>query len=205
MAISKGKFEYLRKKFGLHTSWAVWTEKGEKSKSNVGDLSIFYEEDKLQKTLNKLNPDIVLAGLNGSLGDPETENGKVNFANFHSDYASATDYKIRFAITGTPLEGAFMTDVVKEHYETDSKVLLKQLREDPIYAKLKVEEFFSEILQVSGRPTIFAFGADGYKLIQKFNRGRFSVHKLYHYAHFQNEEKFRAHTLEVIKKAGFEL
>lgn len=203
MAITREKFEYLRRELGLHTSWAVWAKQGEKPKSNVGDLSIFNEEAKLQKTLRKLNSDIVLAGLNGSLGDPEVENGSVDFSNFHSDYAKATDFKIRFALKDTPLEGAFMTDVITNHYETDSQVLKKHLRDDPVYAKLKVEEFFSEIMKVSENPTIFAFGGDSYSLIKKFNKKRFTVHKLTHYAHFQSPEDFRADTLKVIEKAGF--
>ena len=72
MAISRTQFETVRKELGGHTSWAIWSPSGTKPKSNVGDLSIFNDEEKLSNTLAKLNPDIVLAGLNGSTGDVAT-------------------------------------------------------------------------------------------------------------------------------------
>ena len=202
MAISRTQFETVRKELGGHTSWAIWSPSGTKPKSNVGDLSIFNDEEKLSNTLAKLNPDIVLAGLNGSTGDVATAMGVEPFSNFHSSWPRATDYKIRFATAGTALEGAFMTDVIKHHIETDSNVVGRDLRKNPEYERSKVEEFFKEITTLSLSPIIFTFGVMGYELIQKYNVNRFKVYKLYHYAFTMSKEKFREETIKTLKIAG---
>lgn len=202
MAISKEQFETIRREIGAHTSWAIWSPQGEKPKSNVGDLSIFNDEDKLEDTLKKLNPNIVLAGLNGSSGDSSADIGVVPFANFHSGWSRATDYKIRFATVGTALEGAFMTDVIKHHYETDSNLVAARLRDDPDYERSKVEEFFEEISAISSCPTIFAFGQMAFELIKKYNSNEFKIYQLYHYAFTMSKERFREETINTLKKAG---
>lgn len=201
MAISSEKFERIRDSFGMHTSWAVWSPVGATPRSNVGDLSIFDDKN----ILEKLNPDIILVGLNGSTGGsvetaapPRNE----NFANFHSTYSLATDFKIRHATLGTALEGAFMTDVIKHHYETDSSKMVKTLRDNREYEKEKVREFFREIATVSQSPTIFAFGGAVYELITKYNVECFKVYRLYHYAHRMSKENFREETIKTLKMAG---
>ena len=202
MVISRAQFETVRKELGGHTSWAVWSPEGARPKSNVGDLSIFNDEEKLTTTLKKLNPDIVLAGLNGSTGDITETSGVIPFSNFHSDWSRATDFKIRFATIGTALEGAFMTDIIKHHYETDSNVVGRDLRTNPDYERMKVEEFFKEITILSPSPIIFAFGGMGYELIQKYNNNRFKVYKLFHYAFTMSKEKFREETIGTLREAG---
>ena len=37
------KFNFIKEKYGLLASWAVWAEAGDKAKSNMGDLSVFSE------------------------------------------------------------------------------------------------------------------------------------------------------------------
>ena len=87
MVISRAQFETVRKELGGHTSWAVWSPERARPKSNVGDLSIFNDKEKLTTTLKKLNPDIVLAGLNPSTGDIIETSSVIHFANFHSNYS----------------------------------------------------------------------------------------------------------------------
>lgn len=202
MGITRQQFEKIRDELGAHTSWAVWSPVGEKPKSNVGDLSIFYDENKVSSILEKLNPNIILAGLNAASGDAGELTDVKPFANFHSGYSRATDYKIRFATAGTALEGAFMTDVIKDHVETKSDIVNKSLKNNPEYERLKVEEFFREIKYVSSSPTIFAFGGMAYNLIQKYNHDKFPVYKLYHYAAMQSPETFREETMKTLSRAG---
>jgi len=202
MALSKQKFELIKRDMGGHTSWAVWAEEGKKPKSNVGDLSIFTSEDKLKYTLEKLNPNVVLAGLNGSNGNNKVDLDVTPFANFHSNWHWAQDFKIRYATVNTPLQGAFMTDVIKHHFETDSTLVLKELKKNPDYEREKVNEFFKEIRTLSNSPLIFAFGGLAFDLINKYNVYGFQVYKLYHYAFTMSKEKFREHTLQTLKTAG---
>lgn len=202
MAITRQQFEYIRRQLGAHTSWAVWSPQGDKPKSNVGDLSIFTDEQKISDTLKKLNPNIVLAGLNGSNGDLSAPTEVEAFANFHSNWSKATDFKIRYATEGTALEGAFMTDVIKHHYETDSNKVGEFLKLNPYFEKSKVEEFFDEITIMSDDPKIFAFGNMAYRLIEKYNGGRFQIYRLYHYAFTMSKERFREDVLKVVKLSG---
>lgn len=202
MGISRAQFERIKTNLGRHTSWAVWAPVGEKPKSNVGDLSMFNDEEKIEEIILKLNPNIVLAGLNGATVGEANIDGAEPFSNFHSGWSRATDYKIRFATVGTALEGAFMTDVIKDHYETDSGLVLKELKKNPEYERKKVDEFFSEITQVSRDPMIFAFGGLAYELIQRYNTHNFSVYKLYHYAFTMSKEKFRIETEKTLRTAG---
>ena len=62
--INKQKFDFIKEKYGLHASWAVWVNEGDTPTSNMGDLSIF-EKDEI---LLKLNPNIILVGLNWEKG-----------------------------------------------------------------------------------------------------------------------------------------
>ena len=39
--ISLEKYEKIKLKYGSLSSWAIWSEQGEKTKSNMGDISFF--------------------------------------------------------------------------------------------------------------------------------------------------------------------
>ena len=56
------------------------------------------------------------------------------FRNFHDPSPVANDFKIRFAFSGTEFWGAYMTDVIKDHPETQSKRLLEHLKAHPVAA-----------------------------------------------------------------------
>ena len=73
--IDKNRFNFIKEKYGLHASWAVWVNEGDTPKSNMGDLSIF-EKDEI---LLKLNPNIILVGLNLSVSGVVLN----PFQNFH--------------------------------------------------------------------------------------------------------------------------
>jgi hypothetical protein len=104
--IDRETFDRIKEKHGPHASWAVWAEPDGRPKSNVGDLTVL---DPAQNTalLGKLRSDVVMLGLNLSIGQPPP------LGNFHSASSRGQDYKIRFAFTGTPFYGAYMTDIIK--------------------------------------------------------------------------------------------
>ena len=72
-------------------------KQGEGSKSNMEDISFF--ENPTITTLNSLNPNIILVGLNISKHIPKL------FSNFHPDYSTAQDYKTRYALKNTMFWG----------------------------------------------------------------------------------------------------
>ena len=81
-------FEFIKKKYGYYSSWAIWADGGEKPKDNVGDLSIF-DINTNAELLQQLNPNVILVGLNISRG-----NIKAPLANFHDARPQAMDFKI---------------------------------------------------------------------------------------------------------------
>lgn len=82
-------------------SWAVWG-------ATTGDLALF---DDVATIVPRLRNDVVLIAANFGLGGDTGEFAP--FRNFHAS-SSGGDSKLRRGITGTPLEGAFLTDIVKD-------------------------------------------------------------------------------------------
>ena len=108
--ISRERFEEIKRKHGEYASWAVWAPAGEKPTSNVGDLSVL-DPNSNPSLLASLNPAVIMVGLN--ISRPLAE----SLRNFHDKKPQAKDFKIRFALTGTRLYGAYMTDVLKFYVE----------------------------------------------------------------------------------------
>ena len=77
--ISEDIFNLVRNEAGLYASWAIWSEVGNRAKSNMGDLSIF-EGDRLKRNLVKLTNRFILVGLNISTIDI-----KIPLSNFHGE------------------------------------------------------------------------------------------------------------------------
>ena len=113
--MDKNTFELIKSKYGLHASWAIWGEEGNTPKSNMDDLS-FFEDNQI---LSKLNPNIVLVGLNFSVSGVVLK----PFQNFHGQGGGA--FKIRYALKHTAFWGAYMTDIIKDFPEKESHNVMK--------------------------------------------------------------------------------
>lgn len=96
-------------------SWAVWGE-------STSDLSIFGDSTAIAPRLRK---DVVLIaanfGLSGAAGEFRS------FQNFHAR-THGGDSKLRTALAGTALEGAFITDIVKDYATKDAAGLRAEIR-----------------------------------------------------------------------------
>ena len=107
-------YEQIKEKYGWCASWAIWKRIDTKKKAKYGmdDITSF-DNVRDQTSISKLNPNIVLVGLNIS------GKGLVKrpFSNFHPTHTTAHDYKIRYALQDTQFWGAYMTDIIKDHAE----------------------------------------------------------------------------------------
>ena len=181
--VDKAKFCFMKQKYGLWSSWAVWSEAKHAPKSNVGDLSVFEGEE----FLKVLNPEVVLVGLNisrGAITQP--------LANFHDPRPEATDFKIRFALKGTPLWGGYMTDIIKDYDEQDSGKVEAELRKNRDLEESSVIRFREEIADLAPRnPTIVAFGRAAYSILERNLKKDCEVGLISHYAIYANKEKYR--------------
>src|SRR6187399_2781812 len=118
--VSYDTFRRVGQQHGRYASWAVWAD-GTRPKENVGDLRIFgvLEGDPL---LEQLNPHIVFVGLN--ISRPV----EFSLGNFHDKRPGSMDYKIRYAVKGTALWGAYMTDIIKDFEQKAACKMMTYLR-----------------------------------------------------------------------------
>lgn len=187
--IDLAHFELMKSKYGHYASWAIWAEEGSKPKNNVGDLSIF-DIEKNENLLHQLNSNIILVGLNISR--------KVEFplANFHDKRPQAMDYKIRYALKGSPFWGAYMTDIIKDFEQKVSGELMSYLRKNKRFELLNLEIFRDEIKDLGTvNPTIVAFGNDAYTILSRnFN----NAFKIPHYSNYTAKEKYREEVKSIL-------
>ena len=182
MQITLDKFTEIKNKYGSMSSWAIWKEQDDTIKSGISDISFF--ENPTDITLNILNPNIILVGLNISQHIPKL------FNNFHSDYTFAQDYKIRYAIKNTMFYGAYMTDIIKDFEEKVAGNLMKYLNKNKSFEKDNIQKFEEELSFIgSFNPIIIAFGNDSYKILSR-NFKKYKIYKVSHYSLYINIEKY---------------
>ena len=137
--INQEKFEFILEKYGHYASWAIWADVGEKPKSNIGDLSVF-DINHNPGLLEQLNPDVIFVGLNVSRGLMEDP-----LANFHDARPEAMDFKIRYALRGSPFWGAYMTDIIKDFDQKESRKVWSYLRTNKQFENENARLFHEEI------------------------------------------------------------
>jgi hypothetical protein len=179
------KYNKIKEKYGDLSSWALWTEPVDiRSKLSMEDILFF--KNPSHKTLELLNPNIILVGLNIS--------EKINrtFGNFHPDKKSAQDYKIRFALQGTMFWGSYMTDIIKSYEEKISGNLMKFLSKNKDFERENVKLFEQELLDIGSQNTIIvAFGNDSYNILKRNLKDRYTIYKVPHYSAFIKLDSLR--------------
>ena len=164
------------------SSWAIWKSKEDdgKEKSNMGDTSI------LETSVDSLNPNIIFVGLNISKKITEP------FANFHPNYSTAHDYKIRYAVKDTLFEGAYMTDIIKDFEEKISGNVIKYINQNKEFLEENIKSFEEELEFIgSVKPVLIAFGNDCYKILNKQLKDKYKILKISHYSSCITKEQLK--------------
>ena len=185
--ISKEKLIEIRKKYGLHASWAIWAVETDRPKSNMGDLSIFEDNS----VLKQLNPNNILVAYNFSV------DGKVlhPWENFHGENGEA--YKLRYALRDTALWGAYMTDIIKDFVDPDAESVTEYLKENPQVLIQNIERFEKEVADLGvNSPRLYALGNDVFEILKTHLSSRFRIHKITHYAWQRSKEQYREKILK---------
>ena len=185
----KGRFQDIRKKYGSVASWAVWAPRIDTPKSGISDLTIF-KEGHPGDILGTIHTEFLLVALNFSR-TPE----KAKWANFHSSNPYATDYKLRYALEGTPLWGSYITDLIKNLVEVKGSKVIDRIRADPEILTKNIKSLRKEIDYVSdGKPTLVAIGKKSYDLLTHKKNGladEFKIIKIPHYANHMKKADYR--------------
>ena len=188
--IKKEIYIKLKRKFGKNSSWTIWDgpENGNwKSKSNIGSLQCFENEDNL---LKKLNPNYIFVGFNPAAHDNKEVEKKI-WSNFHSsDIKRSQDYKLRYALNGTKYWGSFITDVYPEIVETDSTKVSSKASNNMINESIDNLIYVRELL--GNEATIVAIGDAAYKVIKNNLPKDVKLIKIMHYSYQSiNQEDYR--------------
>ena len=182
--ITREKFDFIKGKYDKHASWAVWAKQGDTPKSNMGDLIVLDPEIN-KNLLSELDPNVILVGLNFS----EDVNHKP-FENFHAG-GKFQDYKTRYALRDSPYWGGYMTDILKDYPEKDSKKVNTHLKKHPALEQQNITKFRQEITDIGAtNPLLVAFGNIVYNILKR-NLADFEIVKIPHYANYVAKEKYR--------------
>ncbi|MCL0055471.1 hypothetical protein M1N56_06340 [Dehalococcoidia bacterium] len=159
--MDRATFEVIESCYGDVASWAIW------NMDNIANLDVL-DIEKDEKLLTKLNPQIVLLGLNIS-GDLDER----RFSNFHVAGAQGSRHlrKLRYALYGSVLWGAYMTDIIKEYPQSNSGKVKVDLDTCPEILENNFSKFHKEIESLGvENPTIVAFGGTTYGYLKKYIR-----------------------------------
>jgi len=191
--ISQPKFELIKKKYGHYASWAIWADVGDRPTDNMGDISVF-DINTNKHLLQQLKPNFILCGLNISRGVI-----KFPLANFHDPRPEAKDFKIRFALKGSPFWGAYMTDIIKDFEQKVSGKVISYLKTDKPFEKQNIKVFREEINDLGiDNPTIIAFGRDAYSILIRNFKKEFKIIKIPHYSHFISKENYKKEVKSIL-------
>jgi len=193
--ISEKKFQKIQKNHGGYASWAIWAEEGITPKSNLADLSVL--DPKINSALlGSLHAKFIFLGLNISR---EVERP---LGNFHDSSSKGTDFKIRYALKGTPYWGAYMTDIIKDFEEKASGEMMKYLKSHPEFEIENIQKLRGEISDLECEsPTLVVFGNDAESIVKRHMGGEFKICKIPHYATYTSKEKYRELVINMIESS----
>jgi hypothetical protein len=196
--VDRETFDRIKEKHGLHASWAVWSEPDGKPKSNMGYLPVL-DPDQNPALLGMLRSDVVMLGLNLSTGQPPP------LGNFHPASSRGNDYKIRFAFTGTPFYGAYMTDIIKGVVCKKAGDLMRYLAANQHVMAESVGCLLEEFDDLKSEPpTVIALGGSAHWLaVKHLPANRYSrLVRVRHFGDFISQADYRERVLSELHRQG---
>jgi len=194
--VSQLVFDSVKDQFHDVASWAVWAEVGARAKSNMHNLDVL-DPAKNPELLNVLHTNFVLLGLNIS------HRIEYPLGNFHIDKPTGPAYKIRYALKGTPLWGAYMTDVIKNFAEPISGNMLAYLRQHPDFAQANIQQLRYELAVIEAtHPVLVTFGSITHTLVQQHFAHEFRILPLPHYAEHSSQQVYRDKVIACLQTNG---
>ena len=175
------RFLEVRDRYSDVASWAAWSPQSDpkRATSGVAELSHF-DPINNPEILSVLHARQILVGLNVSRNP-----GALPWCNFHSPNGRAKDHRLRHALKGTPLWGAYMTDVIKGHIQVDSGKMLAHVKANDELLERNIADLIDEIeLVADDTPLLIAMGHTTHDLLQRKLAGRFPIARVRHYSDY---------------------
>lgn len=162
--INQETYNDLEEKYKDVASWAIWSPEGDTPTSNTGDMTVFDNPD----LLNLLHSDFVFIALNASVHAERKDGYTGSWRMFHSDdNRRQKDFKLRYAVVGTPYEGSYMTDLIKNHPDKNSNEVQKYCRNNPQTVVDNIEVLKEELKILGGKPVLVAMGKIVYEYLKE--------------------------------------
>ena len=198
MGITRELFESMRENHGEYGSWAIWSEPeiGDNRLSGGMDKPIF--ENISDEVLSQLKPSFIFVGLNFSTGSVD------ELMNFHS--IDNHIGKLRYALRGSPFWGAYLTDVIKNYSNPDSKATEEHLNKHPNLEPESIQILRKEISDLNvENPVLIAFGRRTYQILNRNMKGEFKIVQITHYSHQIERPVGENYKQKIMKKLVNEL
>ena len=136
--ITDDAYNALKNQYGKYGSWALW----QKTQDGVQLHKVDYSIDPFINDLENSNfreTHLTNAGIILALNWAEREALKgQDWTNFHDTRSVSQDYKLAKMIQGTPFEGSYMTDIIKDHPETNSQKVANGVDAEELAANAKL-------------------------------------------------------------------
>ena len=188
-------YNKLKEKYGHVSSWTIWREEGNTPKSNTDDMTIFEDED----ICDKLNDKYVFVALNWSSTHGVQEDKP--WKNFHSSYRYQNDYKLRYALWGTQFWGSYITDIIREYPEINSKKVVSEIKKGNIKIEDHIKKFKEELNCLSDeKPILIAVGNDSFNILKDNLHDEYEIYRITHYSARINKEDYKKEVLELEKQ-----
>ena len=147
-AMNQKKFNDIKQAYGDVASWALWSDTNDGDTSDVSILDPNINDGLFQQ----LHTNYVLVALNIS-GQIKTP-----FGNFHG---GKRDFMLRDAVKDTPLEGAYMTDLIKNYEEKNSSSVVHYFEKNTSQLQLQIAAFHKELANVGANSSTVLIGLGG--------------------------------------------
>lgn len=195
--ITKEQFLELKEKYGFYSSFTIW-----KSPKDVSDISMFESDE----VLAVLNDNYVFVALNPASNQQNEDKEIIAFRNFHSKDSRQKDFKLCYALQNTKFWGSYITDLFKSFPETNSQLLKKQLKDNPIKAKNDIDRLKQEIEIINMNKkdvVLIALSRDTEGYLKKYFGNEYAIAYATHYSHrydgCSKPEIYRNKVLEQLK------
>lgn len=166
-------FDALRAEYGKVASFAVWPPLGCKDPEAA---SRYVEACK-----SVFNPSVVLVGLNPTVDTTVLR----DWCAFHVSYPRSREGRMSQWFSLPPFRGAYMTDLIKDVVETDSRKVKNEWKRSHS-VRLNAESNFLREMEILGQddPAIFLLGGVVESMWGDCQRlRRFRAKGIWHYAH----------------------
>ena len=97
------------------------------------------------------------------------------------------------------MEGAYITDLIKDVQSQNVNKLKKEMKKDPSILGRNITEFKKELAHLSNKPIIVALGNDVYNWLKPLYN-EYSVFKMSHYSRYINLDKYKEEATDIIKR-----